>query len=129
MPRYLYEQERRRQGKEKEGRGPSSAGHPSLARASNHSALHPYFGLHHVITLYVSEPKQTRMVLSLSRTIAAQQIKRSFSHQTWVSGIANTSTIGDCPPGPPRTRIAFAEKVAHGVLISCGVCAGQCVFI
>ena len=26
--------------------------------------------------------------------------------------------------GPPRTRIAFAEKVAHGVLISAGVLAG-----
>ena len=28
------------------------------------------------------------------------------------------------PPGPPRTRIAFAEKVAHGLLISAGVLAG-----
>ena len=26
--------------------------------------------------------------------------------------------------GPPRTRIAFAEKVAHGLLISAGVLAG-----
>ena len=26
--------------------------------------------------------------------------------------------------GPPRTRIPFAEKVVHGVLISAGVLAG-----
>ena len=29
--------------------------------------------------------------------------------------------------GPPRTRIAFAEKCAHGLLISAGVLAGCCI--
>jgi len=35
---------------------------------------------------------------------------RMFHHETWVSG-------------PPRTRISFPEKVAHGVVITCGVMA------
>ena len=42
----------------------------------------------------------TRAVVIPSRVLA-----RSFTHQTWISG-------------PPRTRISFAEKVAHGLLIS-----------
>nr|ALS05168.1 cytochrome c oxidase polypeptide [Paracalanus parvus] len=49
-------------------------------------------------------------MLNLTRTVAKQGV-RTFTHTTWVSG-------------PPRTRIAFAEKVAHGVLISAGVLAG-----
>jgi len=50
------------------------------------------------------------MPLNLTRTVATQAV-RTFTHQGWVSG-------------PPRTRIPFAEKVAHGVLISVGVMAG-----
>jgi len=51
------------------------------------------------------------MVLPLTRSLAAHQVRRTFTHQTWVSG-------------PPRTRIAFAEKCAHGLLISAGVLTG-----
>jgi len=51
-----------------------------------------------------------KMPLNLTRAVATQSI-RTFSHQGWVSG-------------PPRTRIPFAEKVVHGVLISAGVLAG-----
>lgn len=50
------------------------------------------------------------MALNLTRVVAKQGV-RSFTHQTWVSG-------------PPRTRISFPEKVAHGVLIAGGVLAG-----
>ena len=65
-------------------------------------------------------------MLNLTRTVAKQGA-RTFSHASWVSG----NVIVDCKfnsfskiLGPPRTRIAFAEKVAHGVLISAGVLAG-----
>jgi len=50
------------------------------------------------------------MVLNLSRRLAQQSI-RNFTHTTWVSG-------------PPRTRISFAEKAVHGVLIMIGTLAG-----
>jgi len=50
------------------------------------------------------------MALNLTRTVATQSV-RMFTHQTWVSG-------------PPRTRIPFAEKCVHGILIASGVLAG-----
>ena len=66
-----------------------------------------------------------KMPLNLTRAVATQSI-RTFSHQGWVSGenkdyltISNYVILG-----PPRTRIPFAEKVVHGVLISAGVLAG-----
>jgi len=61
----------------------------------------------------IAEPNEHKMPLNLTRTIAQQGIKgiRSFSHTTWVSG-------------PPRTRIPFAEKAAHGVLIMIGTLSG-----
>ena len=52
----------------------------------------------------------SKMPLNLTKTVATQAV-RTFSHTTWVSG-------------PPRTRISFAEKCAHGVLIAAGVLAG-----
>jgi len=54
--------------------------------------------------------KLTTMPLNLVRTVATQST-RGFAHTTWVSG-------------PPRTRIPFAEKCVHGVLIAGGVLAG-----
>jgi hypothetical protein len=53
------------------------------------------------------------MIAAASRTLlvpTSRTLVRNFSHQTWISG-------------PPRTRISFAEKVAHGVLISVCVMA------
>ena len=47
---------------------------------------------------------------SLMTRPAGLQAVRQFTHKTWVSG-------------PPRTRIPFAEKVVHGVLIGVGVIA------
>jgi len=59
---------------------------------------------------FIDEMFQNTMPLNLTRTIA-QRGARSFSHTTWVSG-------------PPRTRIPFAEKAVHGLLISAGVLFG-----
>ena len=84
----------------------------------------------------------SKMVLSLSRSLASNQIRRTFTHQTWVSGHHSYSLAGfawqnivtlnsvhqnfnSIFPGPPRTRIPFAEKCAHGLLISAGVLAGD----
>ena len=78
------------------------------------------------------------MVLPLTRSLAAHQVRRTFTHQTWVSGDASLVIFYkfipipiplvycSTPPslGPPRTRIAFAEKCAHGLLISAGVLTG-----
>jgi len=50
------------------------------------------------------------MPLNLTRKLAQQSI-RNFTHSTWVSG-------------PPRTRISFPEKAAHGILIMIGTLAG-----
>jgi len=50
------------------------------------------------------------MPLNLTRIIAKPAV-RNFAHTTWVSG-------------PPRTRISFAEKCVHGVLIMAGTLAG-----
>jgi hypothetical protein len=80
------------------------------------------------------------MPLNLTRTVATRGV-RLFSHQTWVSGSrihmllsssfypkteAYLSFIVSLPifKGPPRTRIPFAEKVAHGLIISVGVLTG-----
>jgi len=50
------------------------------------------------------------MPLNLTRAIVKPAV-RNFAHTTWVSG-------------PPRTRISFAEKCAHGVLIMAGTLSG-----
>ncbi len=53
------------------------------------------------------------MIAATSRALVvapSRILARSFTHQTWVSG-------------PPRTRIPFAEKVAHGIVIAIGVLA------
>ena len=81
---------------------------------------------------------EVKMVLSLTRSLASTQLRRTFTHQTWVSGWTTfffqlSILVFHCKDfqyrnqfssGPPRTRIAFAEKVAHGLLISAGVLAG-----
>ena len=67
------------------------------------------------------------MVLNLTRKIA-QQTVRNFTHTTWVSGqhLKSLLHVMMCFPlsGPPRTRISFPEKAAHGVLIMIGTLAG-----
>jgi len=50
------------------------------------------------------------MPLNLIRTVAKPSV-RNFAHATWTSG-------------PPRTRISFPEKLAHGAVIAVGVMAG-----
>ena len=77
---------------------------------------------------YMEPPFRAEMVLNLTRTVATQAV-RGFTHQTWVSGRLNKKNdyllkILKFPAGPPRTRIPFAEKCAHGILISAGVLAG-----
>ena len=75
------------------------------------------------ITIYKTNYSQIHSLTSLHLL----PYMKTYIHKTYI--LSYIFTLSILLPGPPRTRIPFAEKCAHGLLISAGVLAGNSRYV